>query len=72
MIAVLIFVCRTHLLRGPLASTNEEDVRCELLARVDSTLQAAQREMPLVFDDHVHNQVQGFIAFLTRNGNRYK
>ena len=69
---MLRLLCRTHLLRGPLASTNEEGVKRELLARVDNTLQAAQKDMSHVFDDHVHNQVQGFIAFLTRNGNRYK
>ena len=67
-----MLLCRTHLLRGPLASTNDEGIRRELLARVDSTLQAAQRDMPSVFHDHVHNQVQDFVGFLTKNGSRYK
>ena len=67
-----MLLCRTHLLRGPLISTSEEGVRRELLARVVNTLQAAQRDMPNVFDGHVHDKVQGFIGVLTRNGIRYK
>lgn len=52
--------------------SNEGACRDELRRRVARTLSAAQRDMPLVFDDHVHAQVQGFIDFLTRNGSRYR
>ena len=66
------WLCSTHLLRGPLAAASMEACRTELLGRVDNTVNAAQAGMPRVFDDHVHQQVQGFIGFLTRDGSRYR
>ena len=65
-------ICRSHLLRGHLPNTSEAACRDELMSRVEKTLLAAQTGMDTAFDDHVHEQVQGFVGFLTKNGIRYR
>ena len=42
------------------------------MSRVEKTLLAAQKEMCTALDGHVHEQVQGFVDFLTRNGSHYR
>lgn len=67
-----MWVCRSHLLRGHLSHDSEAACRDELMSRVEKTLLAAQKEMCTAFDGHVHEQVQGFVDFLTRNGSHYR
>ena len=68
---LVALICSVHLLKGPLASSQPDAARQELLGRVEKTLKAAEADMGRAFDGHVVTQIQNFVGWFTKDGNRY-